>query len=445
MPALLKAHPKLDVGTFATGLNVWDRLEEWEDDGGRAARPPGRGEPDEAQRFLAMCLAAMPKREPQRAYAVPRPSPSSRANRRRSTTSCLRKRARALARRWAISRPPGSGRRRITRPSGSPPTPRTCNASSIRNRPGSSPTRMSGGKNRHPQGPRKLSLPSQHAGSLWPPEGGRPAGRTSCRAHFALGPASRDGDMVGGDFPSWILSLFNGAGSMASSPPLTAVAWPHRPARRMHLFRLPALQALLHRELGARPQCFNGHRQPCPGHASGRCRLCAGVATTRKKKAPPAASSALSLMKAIIFSMPRIPLSPAISRPWKPPSCGAGCADPKPSAAVAVAWPTASAIFSAMTRARSCWMKSSAPPCAALLRFHAPHAGRTPGRPGRNILLTGSPAGAGAGRAHETGHTLETDCLPLIDGLAQASGNCGALIDLKRPMQRLANPCQQAR
>ena len=37
MAALLKANPKLDVGTFATGLNVWDRIEEWEDDGRAAA------------------------------------------------------------------------------------------------------------------------------------------------------------------------------------------------------------------------------------------------------------------------------------------------------------------------------------------------------------------------------------------------------------------------
>ena len=38
LAALLKANPKLDVGSFAAGLNVWDRVEEWEDDG---IRPPG--------------------------------------------------------------------------------------------------------------------------------------------------------------------------------------------------------------------------------------------------------------------------------------------------------------------------------------------------------------------------------------------------------------------
>ncbi|MGH6820054.1 MAG: hypothetical protein ACREDU_04245, partial [Methylocella sp.] len=50
--ALMQANPKLDVGTFATGLNVWDRIEEWEEDSGRA---PGRQDavsPAEAQAFL---------------------------------------------------------------------------------------------------------------------------------------------------------------------------------------------------------------------------------------------------------------------------------------------------------------------------------------------------------------------------------------------------------
>ena len=42
MKALLKANPKLDVGTFATGLNVWDRLDEWEDVG-----PPAKGDHQE--------------------------------------------------------------------------------------------------------------------------------------------------------------------------------------------------------------------------------------------------------------------------------------------------------------------------------------------------------------------------------------------------------------
>jgi ATP-dependent DNA helicase DinG len=71
MAALIKANPKLDVGTFATGLNVWDRIEDWEDDG---QRPPGRHEgvtPDEATRFLDETLGSSAERRPQqRNYAA---------------------------------------------------------------------------------------------------------------------------------------------------------------------------------------------------------------------------------------------------------------------------------------------------------------------------------------------------------------------------------------
>ncbi|MFZ5672035.1 MAG: ATP-dependent DNA helicase [Pseudomonadota bacterium] len=58
MSALTRANPRLDVGTFVTGLNVWDRVDEWEDDGGR---PPGSHHgitPDEAKEFLAQVLGA---------------------------------------------------------------------------------------------------------------------------------------------------------------------------------------------------------------------------------------------------------------------------------------------------------------------------------------------------------------------------------------------------
>jgi ATP-dependent DNA helicase DinG len=71
MAALLTANPKLDVGSFATGLNVWDRVEEWEDDG---ARPPGTQHAvtgEEAQRFLREILGLNAEaRKSQRDYAA---------------------------------------------------------------------------------------------------------------------------------------------------------------------------------------------------------------------------------------------------------------------------------------------------------------------------------------------------------------------------------------
>ena len=70
LAALLKANPKLDVGSFATGLNAWDRVEEWEEDGGR---PPGRQDavtPTEAQTFLREVLGEdAERRSSQSAYA----------------------------------------------------------------------------------------------------------------------------------------------------------------------------------------------------------------------------------------------------------------------------------------------------------------------------------------------------------------------------------------
>src|SRR4051794_17091493 len=70
MQALLKANPRLDVGSFATGLNAWDRIEEWEEDGGRAAGRQDPGSPEEAQRFLQEILGSdSEQRDPQAAYA----------------------------------------------------------------------------------------------------------------------------------------------------------------------------------------------------------------------------------------------------------------------------------------------------------------------------------------------------------------------------------------
>ena len=65
MQALLKANPKLDVGTFATGLNVWDRLDEWEEQG-----PPAKGDhqevlPQEALAVLRDALGADSEARPQ--------------------------------------------------------------------------------------------------------------------------------------------------------------------------------------------------------------------------------------------------------------------------------------------------------------------------------------------------------------------------------------------
>ncbi|HTN98619.1 MAG TPA: ATP-dependent DNA helicase, partial [Nordella sp.] len=71
MTGLMKANPRLDIGTFVTGLNVWDRIDEWEDDGGR---PPGSHHgvsPEEAKDFLAQILGSDAEmRSEQKDYAA---------------------------------------------------------------------------------------------------------------------------------------------------------------------------------------------------------------------------------------------------------------------------------------------------------------------------------------------------------------------------------------
>jgi ATP-dependent DNA helicase DinG len=71
LSSLKRAYPKLDIGSFATGLNVWDRLPEWEDEG---PRPPGSHEavtPEEARSLLDRLLGEEAEARPQqRDYAA---------------------------------------------------------------------------------------------------------------------------------------------------------------------------------------------------------------------------------------------------------------------------------------------------------------------------------------------------------------------------------------
>ncbi|MGI9462944.1 MAG: ATP-dependent DNA helicase, partial [Aestuariivirgaceae bacterium] len=65
LTALRQGHPDLSVSAFATGLNVWDRLPEWQEDG---PRPPGSHTPvdaGEAKQLLASLLGSAAEARPQ--------------------------------------------------------------------------------------------------------------------------------------------------------------------------------------------------------------------------------------------------------------------------------------------------------------------------------------------------------------------------------------------
>ena len=228
-----------------------------------------------------------------------------------------RSRHRASARRWAISRPPISGRGRNNAPvwvsTYTKNLQRQLDQETARLI--AEPGRAARTASSSARAARTMSACStcrrSSAASPRPIRAARLLAALIARwARF-----TRDGDMVGGDFPSWILSLFNDLALDGESRGVTAaVAGPHRPARRMHLFRLPALPPLLHRALGAR----RAQRRRSSSPTTRWC--CTRRPSTtrwawpppRKRKQRPAASAASSSTRAIISSMRRTRPSPAI-------------------------------------------------------------------------------------------------------------------------------------
>ena len=98
-------------------------------------------------------------------------------------------------------------------------------------------------------------------------------------ARWAL--ATRDGDLLGGDFPGWITELHGPARDLPAG----------RPARRVHPLRLPALQAVLRRALHpprphARPWWWRTtrwswcRRRRAAARTAGRSATCSTRATT---------------------------------------------------------------------------------------------------------------------------------------------------------------------
>ena len=71
LSAITKANPKLETAQFATGLNVWDRIDEWDDEGQRAPGTQLGIDGGEAKAFLAQILGkGAERREAQQDYAA---------------------------------------------------------------------------------------------------------------------------------------------------------------------------------------------------------------------------------------------------------------------------------------------------------------------------------------------------------------------------------------
>jgi ATP-dependent DNA helicase DinG len=195
---------------------LFSRLPEWEECAPRSQPRPVRIEVGEATERLDR-LTGHGAESPARPARLCRGG-SRRlcASKGRGPTQCAARRSRGQgsARLWAISRRHRCGRRKPTVRSGYPPTPRRSSASSTVKVPGCSPTRE--------ERQRKIVIRKGRENYLCllnledALQGGF-AGRAAILAQLVARWAaySKDGDMVGGDLPGWLPSLFRRAGSTA--------------------------------------------------------------------------------------------------------------------------------------------------------------------------------------------------------------------------------------
>ncbi|MGB8313252.1 MAG: ATP-dependent DNA helicase [Aestuariivirga sp.] len=211
MAALLKANPKLDIGTFATGLNVWDRIEEWEDDG---QRPPGRQErvsPAEATGFLDEILGKFSEPRPQQKdYAATATHAFEPRQKKSENNILLAEAGTGLGKTLGYLAPAWLWARKNNAPvwvsTYTKNLQRQLDQETARlvGDPEERRTRIVIRKGRE----NYLCLLNlqETFGRL---SGGNPRGALLGALIARWARFTRDGDMVGGDFPSWLLSLFS--------------------------------------------------------------------------------------------------------------------------------------------------------------------------------------------------------------------------------------------
>lgn len=211
MAALMSANPKLDIGTFATGLNVWDRIDEWQDDG---QRPPGShdgvGE-EEAQSFLRQVLGAHAEPRPsQMNYTATATFAFAPRQRKNENNILLTEAGTGLGKTLGYLSPSWLWARRNHAPvwisTYTKNLQRQLEQETRRliEEPEEQRTRIVIRKGRENY---LCLLNMQESFGRMMASNARSALLAALIARWAR--FSRDGDMVGGDFPSWLLALFN--------------------------------------------------------------------------------------------------------------------------------------------------------------------------------------------------------------------------------------------
>ncbi len=444
MQALLKANPKLDVGTFATGLNVWDRIEEWQDDGQPVQARQDAVSREELLAVLRDALGVDSEARPsQRAYAetaahafAARQSPAFNNILLAEAGTGLGKTLGYLAPAWAWARKNNA------------PVWISTYTKNLQRQLEQETTRLIP----DPQERREkivirkgrenylCLLNMQESFGRLQAGGTKGALLAALIARWAR--ASRDGDLIGGDFPSWILSLFPETsfdGETRNPSPQSLgltdrrgeciyVACPHykccfieknlRSARKASLVianhALVLHSAAVDYALGA---AKTTEEETTPG---GLKRIVFDEGHHLFDAADGAFSSHLTALETA-------ELRRWLRGPESDRRRGRGLSDRIGD--LVSADDGGEALVDEVLRA------AHALPSQGFMRRI--QEGRAEGSAEAFFVLVRQQVLARDGT--ETGFTLEADCLPMIDGLAEAAGELAAsLIALKRPMARLA-------
>ncbi|MFW6077786.1 MAG: hypothetical protein ACOC71_08525, partial [Hyphomicrobiales bacterium] len=221
-PAVAAAlrRPGRDVPAFATGLNVWDRIEEWEDEG---PRPPGAHEPvsaEEAQGFLQRLLGPdAEQRAQQMDYSAATTSAFRPRNSRHENHIVLAEAGTGLGKTLGYLAPAWLWARRNDSPvwvsTFTKNLQRQLEQEARRLVPDPQERRrrivIRKGRENY-----LCLLNLQEAFGRMGGQGAKPALLAGLIARWAR--HTRDGDMVGGDFPAWLMSLVYGDGLVEGRP-----------------------------------------------------------------------------------------------------------------------------------------------------------------------------------------------------------------------------------
>jgi ATP-dependent DNA helicase DinG len=449
MQALLQARPSLDVGTFATGLNVWDRIEEWEERG-----PPAKGDhqpvsEDEAFTVLREALSADAEPRPQqRDYAAaaihgfePRVSPAFNNILLAEAGTGLGKTLGYLAPAWVWAK---KNKLPVWLSTYTKNLQRQLDQETARLVP--DPQERLGKIVIRKGRENYLCLLNmqEHMGRL---QAAGPRGALLAALLARWAKATRDGDLIGGDLPSWLFALFPEGGfdgQMRFPSPQSLgltdrrgeciyVACPHY----RKCFIEKSQRAARHASLVIANHALVLH-QAAVDHAL-------GVATTDEEEAAPGG------LKRIVFDEGHHLFDAADSafsshltvqetaelRRWlRGPETerrrGRGLAD-RLGDLVSDEDGT-SALLDEVLRAASVL-----PTVGHLRRIEE---GKPHGKAEDFFTLVRQQVLARDG--DDTGFGRETSCLPLIDGLEEAASTLSAkLLSLKRPMVKLASVLAQ--